>query len=628
MTPKKLNHIQVLRAISVLLVFFYHLENGIFQNGYLGVDIFFVISGMVITLKLYETYVKTNKINIKKFFVKRIKRIYPVLIFFLLTTLLMVVIFSPLHILVFKIKVFIFAIFGLSNILYLVSEKDYFSSVFEDPLHHTWSLGVEEQFYFIYPFILSLCFFLFKKKFLKIILTFVSLIIIGAYTTYHYSDNESLIFYLPFFRFWQFLFGCLIFFLITKYKKNNSLISFISFFMIFIIILSQNNYNEFYKLFFVTFFSGIFILFYNEKNILKFFFNSKYLINLGNISYSFYLWHLPIIYFYDLYYVNSLIRIPLIFIITLLISSLSYKYVEQKFRYYNFSKIFLRKYLYILISFILIFLFTFYSLNNKKNYENNLKNSIKDLIIKFNYLEIASNFSDRAIFYKHNINGNQIYRFCKEDSKDYSLNFLKLKNECIKNNTTKKIFFLEGNSHTANFVTMFENSKFIENFYYSHVENINSNNLMKNKEINALSEKFNEFFYVSGIITPYELDLLKEKLKGFNENINVLIIGPIPTFPENEIKVIECFIKKIDCSFDASINIKIFETLNNEIEKLAKSNKVFFYNPYKGLCPNKICYTYNKSKDYLTHGDETHLTIEGSKLLIPHFYDYYKKNLN
>lgn len=335
--------------------------------------------------------------------------------------------------------------------------------------------------------------------------------------------------------------------------------------MIFIIILSQNNYNEFYKLFFVTFFSGIFILFYNEKNVLKFFFNSKYLINLGNISYSFYLWHLPIIYFYDLYYVNSLIRIPLIFIITLLISSLSYKYVEQKFRYYNFSKIFLKKYLYILISFILIFLFTFYSLNNKKNYENNLKNSIKDLIIKFNYLEITSNFSDRAIFYKHNINGNQIYSFCKEDSKDYSLNFLKLKNECIKNNTTKKIFFLEGNSHTANFVTMFENSKFIENFYYSHVENINSNNLIKNKEINALSEKFNEFFYVSGIITPYELDLLKEKLKGFNENINVLIIGPIPTFPENEIKVIECFIKKIDCSFDASINIKFLKLLTMKL---------------------------------------------------------------
>ena len=63
--PNQLNHIQVLRAISVLFVFFYHLKSNIFQNGYLGVDIFFVISGLVISLKLYENYEKTNVINIK-----------------------------------------------------------------------------------------------------------------------------------------------------------------------------------------------------------------------------------------------------------------------------------------------------------------------------------------------------------------------------------------------------------------------------------------------------------------------------------------------------------------------------------------------------------------------------------
>ena len=259
MISNQLSHIQVLRAISVLFVFFYHLKTNIFQNGYLGVDIFFVISGMVITLKLYETYEKTNKINIKKFFVKRIKRIYPVLIFFLLTTLLMIVVFSPLENFIFKLKTFIFSIFGLSNILYLLSKKDYFDNVFEDPLHHTWSLGVEEQFYLIYPFILSLCLFLFKNKISKIILTFLFLFLVGAYITHHYSENKILTFYLPFFRFWQFLFGCLIFFILIKYKKNNSLISLSSFFMIIIIILSQNYYNEFYKLFFVTLFSGIFM---------------------------------------------------------------------------------------------------------------------------------------------------------------------------------------------------------------------------------------------------------------------------------------------------------------------------------------------------------------------------------
>ena len=155
MISNQLNHIQVLRGLSVLCVFFYHLKSNIFQNGYLGVDIFFVISGMVITLKLYENFEKTNKINIKEFFIKRIKRIYPVLIFFLFTTFLIVLIFSPLDTLLYRFKTFVFALFGLSNLSYLVTNNDYFDTVFEDPFHHTWSLGVEEQFYLIYPFFLT-----------------------------------------------------------------------------------------------------------------------------------------------------------------------------------------------------------------------------------------------------------------------------------------------------------------------------------------------------------------------------------------------------------------------------------------------------------------------------------------
>ena len=199
MISNQLNHIQVLRGLSLLCAFFYHLKSNIFQNGYLGIEIFFVISGMVITLKLYENFEKTNKINIKEFFIKRIKRIYPVLIFFLFTTFLIVLIFSPLDTLLYRFKTFVFALFGLSNLSYLVTNNDYFDTVFEDPFHHTWSLGVEEQFYLIYPFFLTLCFFLFKKEISKIILTLIFLTIVGVCATYHYSEDRMLIFYLPFY---------------------------------------------------------------------------------------------------------------------------------------------------------------------------------------------------------------------------------------------------------------------------------------------------------------------------------------------------------------------------------------------------------------------------------------------
>ena len=79
-----LAHIQFLRAISVLSVFFYHINFNLFKSGYLGVDVFFVISGFVISMKIYEDYKKKNKIDFRTFYIQRFKRIFPLLFFFLL----------------------------------------------------------------------------------------------------------------------------------------------------------------------------------------------------------------------------------------------------------------------------------------------------------------------------------------------------------------------------------------------------------------------------------------------------------------------------------------------------------------------------------------------------------------
>ena len=91
-----LNHIQFLRGLSVLLVFFYHLKLNIFQYGFLGVDIFFVISGYVITSRIYKEYQNKRSFNFIKFYLKRIKRIYPVLIFILSSTFVFIIFFQPL----------------------------------------------------------------------------------------------------------------------------------------------------------------------------------------------------------------------------------------------------------------------------------------------------------------------------------------------------------------------------------------------------------------------------------------------------------------------------------------------------------------------------------------------------
>ena len=145
------NHIQSLRAISVLAVFLYHLNLPYFSKGYLGVDIFFVISGYVITQRLYQDYIVNKKILIKEFFLRRVKRILPNLFFIVTITFILYLIFGSPELSLLNDT--ISSLGGFSNLYYLFINKDYFDTIFSNPLGHTWSLGVEEQFYLVYPFL-------------------------------------------------------------------------------------------------------------------------------------------------------------------------------------------------------------------------------------------------------------------------------------------------------------------------------------------------------------------------------------------------------------------------------------------------------------------------------------------
>ena len=324
-------NIQFLRAISVILVFFYHLKIEFFKFGFLGVDIFFVISGYVITSRLFDELIKTNKIKFTEFYIRRIKRIFPVLIFILTIVLIFIVLFQPLDLFIGNIIVYIFTIFGLSNFYYLFSKKDYFDNVFEDVFGHTWSLGVEEQFYFIFPLFLYFLYKIFSKRQSQILILF-SIILLGIFLTFKYSENIQLVFYSPIFRFQEFLLGCLVFFIKRNIKIKNSILSSFCFFILIIFILLGLYPNNFYAILFSTFLASGFIIFYEKNKSVNFLYENKLIVYLGNISYSFYLWHLPVIYFYDLYFGNFFIKAPITFFISILLSMFSYKYIESKFR--------------------------------------------------------------------------------------------------------------------------------------------------------------------------------------------------------------------------------------------------------------------------------------------------------
>ena len=628
MNKKLINHIQFLRAVAVLLVFFYHLKLNYFEYGFIGVDIFFVISGYVITSRIYHEYYQFKKFNFLNFYKKRIKRIFPVLFFIFSFSLLFIIFFQPVDLFVGNFRVYIFTLFGTSNLYYLFSDKDYFDNVFADPFGHSWSLGVEEQFYLLFPilFIIALKYF---KKINQNITLISAIIIIGITLTYTFSSDRELIFYSLFFRFWQFLLGSLIFLISIKIDKKNSLISILIFLSLIVLILKGNFLDNVTLILLSSILSSLFILFYKKNKYAEILFENKFLIFVGNMSYSFYLWHLPIIYFYDLYFTENYLRIPLIFLIIITFSYLSFIYVEEKFRNKEYNINFHKKYLIPISSLCLLVILISNYIIFQKSYDSKVKKIVKIFIYKLNYLENTKNYSNRTTFYKININGNQIYRFCTESSKDHNLNQENLKIECLsKKQTSKNLLYIEGNSHTAQFIPMISSIKVNDPFYYKH--NAGHLNWINYKKINLLTQSYGKVIFATHISDINNLELIKDISKNFNNKVKVLILGPIPNVSDN-ISPLKCLIQSINCFYKTEVDIdkrklnKYYETVN---KTLNNHGNFYFYNPYKVICPQNKCYVYDFENDLLTHRDSSHLTIEGSLLLKNDFKNFYNKNFN
>ncbi|CQJ60010.1 acyltransferase family protein [Yersinia rohdei] len=153
-----------LRAVAVISVLLYHVKFSlfgyeVFKGGFLGVDIFFVLSGYLITTIIF-TQMNAGVFSLKDFFIRRIKRILPAMVAVLLVSSVFAFYFLLPDSLVIYVKTLLASLFFVSN-LYFFGEDTYVSDSSEyKPLLHTWSLSVEWQFYLIFPF---LCLWLFKR---------------------------------------------------------------------------------------------------------------------------------------------------------------------------------------------------------------------------------------------------------------------------------------------------------------------------------------------------------------------------------------------------------------------------------------------------------------------------------
>jgi peptidoglycan/LPS O-acetylase OafA/YrhL len=203
-----------LRALAVISVIFYHSTKSIggfvlFPGGFLGVDIFFVISGYLITSIILNEINITQDFSFKNFYQRRARRILPALLFVIFFSIFFAYLFLLPSDFIDYIKSILYSLFFTSNYFFYFSGELYDATPsLLKPFLHTWSLSVEEQFYLLYPIILYFSFKYFKNFLNKILF---SLIFISIFSMIGYFyTNQSLAFFNFLTRFWELLIGAYI----------------------------------------------------------------------------------------------------------------------------------------------------------------------------------------------------------------------------------------------------------------------------------------------------------------------------------------------------------------------------------------------------------------------------------
>ena len=436
--------IDSLRAISVLAVIFFHFQLLSISGGFLGVDVFFVISGFLITSIILQD-ISQNKFSFLNFYSRRIKRLFPALFLVCIVSIPIAYFnYRPDELKFFGLTL-TSVIFFLSNILFY-NTTSYFNDIANhSPLLHTWSLSVEEQFYLLFPVLI----FIFNKKlsmkFFLIFIIFISLasLIWSEYSSVNSKDNY---FYLLSNRIFELGIGVICSYVLFYVKKKNQdnllksillndILAILGLIFIIVSFFIFDDYSNMPGLLSLlpTLGTGVFILTIRENSLLSRVMSFKYFVGLGKISYSLYLWHFPLIIFFPELKNSNFIYLSIILLIFL--SFLTWKFLEQPVRYnLNFSN----KSIFLTLFFTGFFIFIIGVLFNvthgfKKNYISKLN---------LNEIELF-----KSIKVTKRDKQNLPKEPCKIIHTNFTKNFIDKFKTCLKKH--KSFIFVLGDSHAT-----------------------------------------------------------------------------------------------------------------------------------------------------------------------------------
>lgn len=582
------NDIQGLRALAFILVFIFHLNLNWLPGGFLGVDLFFVLSGYLIT-SITVSDIDTGKFSFVNFFRKRVKRIVPAYFILLLSITLIgiyIYIYTDFYTFFRSLR---YSVIFLSNLIFSEGDSYFGASLSENPFLHTWSLSIEMQFYLILPFII----FIFKKHlkiiFISIILFFV---IYSSYNIY-FLGNKSLMYFSLGARIPEFLVGSLYAILFKKHidfgRKKNNIIAFVSLF-IFILctfLISENSkFPGFLALFPIISIANLLVL---NNNLISKIFSNKILVKIGEYSYSLYLWHWPIMalmrYRLDRYEFNY-DEILLVIFLTSILSWFSYRFIESTSRWYSDIKFF--------IIYLLIFIGLFFISFNYKNL--------------FEFKKIPDLYS--TPYFGINSHGGEKYEILGDFNKSDSI--LLIGNSHA--NMLKPFIDYIGKSNNFS-VTTYTNSG------YMAIDGIKDEDIVSLDQLKRLNISRNKINYVRELINNNKIIIINNS-HGFNKlpsvrksledlaaslkpNQKIILLNTFPSIDKNLFKINSGFIRVSESIIIQNEDIDSREMLK-DIEN--KYSNVYYYD----ISKSKIFSSPGYINDTVAYYDKGHINTFAS----------------